>query len=138
MLPNVTFVGHAQQVIHQTRIKINHTCKVIKACNLINSHQHNKPVENWYRVKNSQINNFLYKGTIKIVTKGLHDLVIPFVSNKHTINIAFTTDLFPSKYIPNNITVVFLTGIYFLYNINVVHNESILLPNGSWNKMNKK
>ena len=60
----VTFIDHAQQFIHQKRDKINHTCKLINAYNIINSCQQNEPVENWDRVKYHQINTHPKKGTI--------------------------------------------------------------------------
>ena len=42
----IPFVDHTQQVRHQTRIKSNHKYILINACNIINAHQWNKPVEN--------------------------------------------------------------------------------------------
>ena len=38
----------------------------------------------------------------------------------------------------NNITEFFETGVAFLYTINGVHDDSMSLPNGSWNKINKR
>ena len=55
-LTSVAFMGHDQQFRHQTRIKRNHPCILINACNSINAHQRNKPVENWDRVKFSEVN----------------------------------------------------------------------------------
>ena len=46
-LSNVTFVGHDQQVRHQTWIKNKQTFKWSNACNRIKAHQQNEPVENW-------------------------------------------------------------------------------------------
>ena len=56
ILINVTFVRSAQQVRQQKRIKINHTCILINACNIINGFQQNKPVENLDGVKCRQLN----------------------------------------------------------------------------------
>ena len=58
------FVGHSQEVRHQTEIKINHTYKLINVRNIINSHQWNKPIENWDRTKSCQINKRPKKGDI--------------------------------------------------------------------------
>ena len=63
-LTNVAFLGQAQQVRHQTLIKINHTCKLINVCNSINAQQQNKPVKDCYRVKYCQVNKRLNKGNI--------------------------------------------------------------------------
>ena len=54
-------------------------------------------------------------------------MVVPLYSNKHTIKIFFTTQLFLFTYIPNNITDIFFTGVAFLYTINVVHASLSLL-----------
>ena len=64
MLTIVTFIGHAQQVINQTHITINHTCKLENSCNTINAYQQNKPVESWDWLKYFQINKRSKKGTI--------------------------------------------------------------------------
>ena len=61
---NVTFVGQDQQVRRQPRIKSNHTCILINACNSINDNQRNKPVQNWDIVKYHQLNKRPKKGTI--------------------------------------------------------------------------
>ena len=57
----IAFVGHAQHVRHQKRIKSNHTFILINTCNIINTHQRNKPVENWYGVKCHQLNRIIKK-----------------------------------------------------------------------------
>ena len=64
-LTNVAFIGHGQHGIHQTPIKINHTCNSINTYNRSNAHQRNKTVENWDRVKSCQINKQSKKGKIK-------------------------------------------------------------------------
>ena len=66
ILTNVTFVGHDQPVRHQTRIRINHTCNLIKACKSIKSHQRNTPVEYWDRVKSRKLNKHPKKGAMII------------------------------------------------------------------------
>ena len=63
-LTNLTFIGHVQQVRHWTQIEINHTYKLINACNSIDYHQRNEPVENWDRVKYRQINKHPDKSTV--------------------------------------------------------------------------
>ena len=45
-LTKATFVVRAQQVIHQTRKKRNHTCILLNTFNRINAHQKNKFIEN--------------------------------------------------------------------------------------------
>ena len=62
MLTNVTFGGHAWKVKQQTKIKSNQQCILLNTCNSINSHQQNKPVENWDGVKSHQLNKLPKKG----------------------------------------------------------------------------
>ena len=94
----IPFVDHTQQVRHQTRIKSNHICKFINARNIINDHQRNKLVENRSIVKYCKMNKRPKKGTIKMVIKEIHAVVIPLYNNKHTIKKVFPTQLFPFTY----------------------------------------
>ena len=63
-LTNVTFLCYSQPVRNQSKIKNNHKCNLINACNIIYAFQQNKPVENWDRVKYCQQNKFPNKMTI--------------------------------------------------------------------------
>ena len=46
------------------RLRNTHTCKLTNECNRINAYEHNELVENWYRVKSSQINKLPKKENI--------------------------------------------------------------------------
>ena len=48
-------LDHSDKVRLKTRIKSDHSCKLIITCNRQNGNQHNKPVENWDILKFCQI-----------------------------------------------------------------------------------
>ena len=52
---NITLVGHAQQVRPKTKIKSHHTFILKNTSKSINAHKWNKTIENWDKVKYSQL-----------------------------------------------------------------------------------
>ena len=85
-LTTVKFVGRASNR-WETKYGLNveHTCKLLNTCNIINTHHWNKPAENWYGLKYHQLNKLSKKGTITKSYKRASWQGHSTKNNKHTI-----------------------------------------------------